>query len=34
MEADGKINKDAAWYYPQTSAMAEKSEIMWPFGFL
>lgn len=24
IEVDGKVNKDAAWYYPKTSAMAEK----------
>lgn len=24
IEVDGKTNKDAAWYYPETSALAEK----------
>lgn len=24
IEMDGKTNKDAAWYYPQTSVLAEK----------
>ena len=24
IEVEGKINKDAAWYYPETSSLAEK----------
>ena len=24
---DGKTNKDAAWYYPETSGLAEKTKI-------
>ena len=24
IEVDGKINKDSAWYYPETSGLAEK----------
>ena len=24
VEVDGKTNKDAAWYYPETSGLAEK----------
>lgn len=26
LEVDGKINADAAWYYPQTSVAAKKIE--------
>ena len=24
IEVDGQVNKDAAWYYPETSDLAEK----------